>query len=96
MQSSLLCDLSSQYTRELLLKETSIIEFIEFPKIAPTKEGQVFENVLQGTCVYRFINRKPNEDTHFRISINNDVTTLNKLDFEHIVFLYLLLNNRIP
>ncbi|HOE39730.1 MAG TPA: Eco57I restriction-modification methylase domain-containing protein [Bacteroidales bacterium] len=85
VQSSLLCDLSSQYTRELLLKETSIIEFIEFPKIAPTKEGQVFENVLQGTCVYRFINRKPNEDTHFRISINNDVTTLNKLDFEHIV-----------
>jgi tRNA1(Val) A37 N6-methylase TrmN6 len=85
VQSSLLCDLSSTYTRKLLLKHTTIEEIIEFPKIAPTSEGQVFENVLQGTCVYRIINREPKSNYRFKISINNDITTLNSLDFELIV-----------
>lgn len=85
VQSSLLCDLSSKHTREMLLKETTIFEFLEFPKLAPTKEGQVFENVLQGTCIYRFIKKTPKVNSIFRISINNDVTTLKKLQFEEIV-----------
>lgn len=85
VQSSLLCDLSSTHTRELLLKKTIIEEILEFPKTAPTKEGQVFENVLQGTCIYRFINKMPIKSHKFSISINNDVTTLSKLKFESVV-----------
>ena len=85
VQSSLLCDLSSTHTRELLLKKTTIEEILEFPKTAPTKEGQVFENVLQGTCIYRFINNMPNRKHKFAISINNDVTTLGKLKYESVV-----------
>lgn len=85
VQSSLLCDLSSTHTRELLLKETIIEEILEFPKTAPTKEGQVFENVLQGTCIYRFRNIIPKDNHIFKISINNDVTTLPNLVFEKIL-----------
>lgn len=85
VQSSLLCDLSSTHTRELLLKKTTIEEILEFPKTAPTKEGQVFENVLQGTCIYRFINNVPNRKHKFAISINNDVTTLGQLKYESVV-----------
>ncbi len=85
VQSSLLGDLSSTYTRELLLKKTIIDEILEFPKTAPTKEGQVFENVLQGTCIYRFINHIPSVDHKFKISINNDVTTLPNLVFEKVL-----------
>src|SRR5690606_9969383 len=85
VQSSLLCDLSSTHTRELLLSKTIIDEILEFPKTAPTKEGQVFENVLQGTCIYRFINKKPPKNHEFKISINNDVTTLERIKYESIV-----------
>lgn len=85
VQSSLLCDLSSTHTRELLLKHTVLKEILEFPKIAPTREGQVFESVLQGTCIYRIINDKPKSTNKFRISVNNDVTTLGSLKFENIV-----------
>ncbi|MEA1878319.1 MAG: Eco57I restriction-modification methylase domain-containing protein, partial [Bacteroidota bacterium] len=85
VQSSLLCDLSSTHTRELLLSKTIIEEILEFPKTAPTKEGQVFENVLQGTCIYRLINKTPNDNQAFNISINNDVTTLDKLKYESVV-----------
>jgi len=84
VQSSLLCDLSSTYTRELLLKKTIIEEILEFPKTAPTKEGQVFENVLQGTCIYRIVNNHPESNHKSRISINNDVTTLPNLVFEKV------------
>ncbi len=85
VQSSLLGDLSSTYTRELMLKKTIIEEILEFPKSAPTKGGQVFENVLQGTCIYRFINRTPSVNHKFKISINNDVTTLKNLKYEFIL-----------
>lgn len=78
VQSSLMCDLSSTYTRELLLKHTALTHFIEFPKAAPTSEGQVFASVCQGTCIYIFIKRKPTDDKFF-ISIGNDKTTILKL-----------------
>lgn len=84
VQSNLLCDLSSTFTRELLLKQTIIEEILEFPKTAPTKVGQVFENVLQGTCIYRFIKDTPSRNHKFKISINNDVTTLNNLKYESV------------
>lgn len=84
VQSSLMCDISSQYTRELLLTKTKINHIIEFPKKAKTKEGQVFENVLQGTCVYNFIKTPPEKDTAFSVSIDNDSTTISKLFFEKL------------
>lgn len=84
VQSSLMCDISAQYTRELLLTKTIINHIIEFPKKAKTNEGQVFENVLQGTCVYSFIKSSPNENTTFNVSIDNDITTINSLEFEKL------------
>ncbi|MDH6304213.1 adenine-specific DNA-methyltransferase [Parabacteroides sp. PF5-5] len=84
VQSSLMCDLSSQFTRELLLTKTEIDEVIEFPKIAPTKNGQVFESVLQGTCIYRFKRKIPNSDRLFKVSIGNDVMTIFSMIYESI------------
>lgn len=84
VQSSLMCDISSQFTRELLLTKTKINHIIEFPKKAKTKEGQVFENVLQGTCVYNFVKKQPDKNTTFNVSIDNDSTTISKLFFEKL------------
>lgn len=83
VQSSLMCDLSSSFTRELILKNTKIQFIIEFPKIAPTKEGQVFASVCQGTCIYLFTKEKV-ADNKFGLSINNDCTTINKLSYENV------------
>lgn len=83
VQSSLMCDLSSKHTRELLLKHTQLEYVIEFPKTAPTKEGQVFESVCQGTCIYQFIKKRPTGDA-FLLSVDNDCTTLGKLNIEKI------------
>ena len=83
-QSSLMCDLSASYTRNLLLTQTQIQQIIEFPKKAPTKEGQVFKSALQGTCIILFVKDKPLDSQSFNISINNDKTTINKLKFETI------------
>ena len=84
VQSSLLCDISSQYTRELLLTRTVIDGFIEFPKKAGTKEGQVFESVLQGTCVLVVKKQIPSEKHSFFISIGNDKTTISNLVKEYV------------
>lgn len=83
VQSSLMCDLSSQYTRELLLTKTKLSMVIEFPKKAPTKEGQAFENVLQGTCIY-LLKKVSDSENIFKVSINNDITTITKLNFEDL------------
>ena len=81
VQSSLMADLSSARTREMLLTKTKILTVIEFPKIAPTRAGQVFESVLQGTCICIFQNKSlPNNQ--FSISCGNDVTTVSCLEFE--------------
>jgi hypothetical protein len=79
VQSSLMADISAQFTRELLLTRTKIRFFLEFPKKSINADGQVFENVLQGTCVYFFRKTLPDEETSFMVSINNDVTTINNL-----------------
>lgn len=84
VQSSLMADVSSQYTRELLLTKTKINFFIEFPKKSSNADGQVFENVLQGTCVYLFRKELPDEKTSFNVSINNDVTTINNLIYDNL------------
>ena len=83
-QSSLMCDLSASYTRNLLLTQTQIQQIIEFPKNPPTKEGRVFKSVLQGTCIVLFVKDKPLDSQSFNLSINNDKTTINKLAFETI------------
>ncbi len=85
VQSSLMADVSAQYTRELLLTKTKISFVIEFPKKSSNADGQVFENVLQGTCVYLFKKEQPNEQTSFKVSIDNDITTINSLIFDDLI-----------
>ena len=82
VQSSLMADLSSQFTRELLLTRTEIKEILEFPKKAKNKDGQVFDSVLQGTCIYFLRHKVPNENHELKISIDNDKTTLGNLQYE--------------
>jgi hypothetical protein len=82
VQSSLMADLSSQHTRELLLTKTQLKEVIEFPKKSENTGGQVFKSVLQGTCIYQFKKKVPGSAACFNVSIGNDVTTINKLEYE--------------
>ena len=81
VQSSLMCDSSSQYTRELLLKNTNIVHVIEFPKIALNPKGQLFKGALVATCILMFVKKTPSSDHSFRLSANNDLTTINQFDF---------------
>jgi hypothetical protein len=67
----------------MLLTQTKISQILEFPKIAPTKAGQVFESVLQGTCICLF-QKTVEPDNNFLISCNNDVTTILSLAFEKV------------
>jgi len=83
VQSSLMADLSSARTRQMLLTQTKINQIVEFPKIAPTKAGQVFASVLQGTCICLFQNEVCPSNEFF-ISCNNDVTTISSLVFEPV------------
>ncbi|MCF0233184.1 MAG: N-6 DNA methylase [Enterococcus sp.] len=83
VQSSLMCDQSSTHTRELLLKNTQLQCVIEFPKTAPTKEGQVFKSVCQGTCIYLFSKKAPT-DEQFLLSVNNDCTTIDAMNVERV------------
>lgn len=84
VQSSLMCDLSSKYSRELLLRHTCLEQIIEFPKTAPTPEGQVFASVCQGTCIYLFRKTEP-ENNAFVLSVNNDCTTLTTMQIETVL-----------
>ena len=100
VQSSLMGDMSAKFTRELLLTQTQILCFIEFPKNAPTPEGKVFKGVLQGTCVVLFRRVIPVNEHKFGISINNDITTVDDLLFETLqqnqVMLFYPKNFEIP
>ena len=84
IQSSLMCDSSSQYTRELLLKNTTINHIIEFPKIAPNPNGQLFKQALVATCILMYSKNTPSTLHSFYLSANNDLTTLNHFDFASI------------
>ena len=83
VQSSLMCDLSSSATRELLLKRTKLRHIVEFPKAAPTREAQVFQSVTQGTCIYQFVKSAP-DGQPIRISVGNDAFTIADLHFASI------------
>lgn len=84
VQSSLLCDFSSSFTRELILTKTQIKKIVEFPKMASDKRNQVFGAVLQGTCIYLFANIQPINNTFLEISIDNDTSTIKNLEYEKI------------
>lgn len=84
VQSSLMCDMSSAFTRELLLTKTQMLQVIEFPKVAPNDNGQVFKAALQGTCISIFSKKQPDNLSKFGISINNDTSTIKSLDFEEV------------
>ena len=83
-QSSLMCDASAQFTRELLLRYTTLYHVIEFPKIAPHPEGQLFKDVLVATCIILYRKSNAGENHRFSLSANNDLTTLDKFDFAEL------------
>ena len=83
VQSSLMCDLSSAATRQLLLERTRLHHIIEFPKAAPTREAQLFQSVTQGTCIYQFT-KLPHDDKPINISVDNDAFTIADLRFAPI------------
>ena len=83
VQSSLMCDLSSAATRQLLLEHTQLKHIIEFPKEAKKREAQVFTTVTQGTCIYQFTKASPGNQP-IRISVGNDTHTIANLRFAKI------------
>lgn len=80
-QSSLMCDKTATHTRELLLTKTELQQVIEFPKVAPHPEGQLFKGALVGTSILFYKKAHPSQDHSFFISANNDLTTINNFDF---------------
>jgi len=90
VQSSLMCDLSSSYTRELLLTKTQLNKVLEYPKSATNDDAQVFDSVLQGTCTYIFTKKQPDSNHSVSISISNDTSTIENPSFEKVNQLSLL------
>ena len=84
VQSSLMCDMSSAYTRELLLKKTELINVIEFPKNSPNATERVFKSVLQGTCIAVFRKGVIDLANTFGISIHNDLSTIENIEVEKV------------
>ena len=83
VQSSLMCDLSSAATRQLLLEHTQLKRIIEFPKKARSKEAQIFNSVTQGTCIYQFTKATP-DGKPIGISVGNDAHSIVNLNFASI------------
>ena len=75
VQSSLMCDLSSAATRELLLTNTQLNHCIEFPKTAKSPAAQVFSAVWQGTCIYQFAKAEP-DGNPVNLSVGNDTLSI--------------------
>ncbi len=84
VQSSLMCDMSSAYTRELLLRKTELINVIEFPKNSPDATEKVFKSVLQGTCISVFRKGEFGLSNTFGISINNNLSTIDNIEVEKV------------
>ena len=83
VQSSLMCDLSSAATRELLLTHTCLRHCIEFPKTAKSSDAQVFSSVWQGTCIYQFAKAEP-DGKPIKLSVGNDTHSIKNLHFAPI------------
>ena len=80
VQSSLMSDLSANFTRKCLLENTYLQYVLEFPKTATSKEKQVFSSVTQGTCIYLFT-KILLDDYKINVSINNDNHTIKNPKF---------------
>ncbi|MFB1280444.1 Eco57I restriction-modification methylase domain-containing protein [Helicobacter pylori] len=78
-QSSIMCDCSAQFTRELLLKYCQIHYFMEF-----NKKQKLFSNVIQGVCILEFLKDRPNKEHAFKIAINNTQIQMNQIQYEQI------------
>ncbi|MCQ2900047.1 Eco57I restriction-modification methylase domain-containing protein [Helicobacter pylori] len=78
-QSSIMCDCSAQFTRELLLKYCQIHYFVEF-----NKKQKLFSNVIQGVCILEFLKDRPNKEHAFKIAINNTRIQMNQIQYEQI------------
>ncbi|GAA7116398.1 type II restriction endonuclease Eco57I subunit R [Helicobacter pylori] len=78
-QSSIMCDCSAQFTRELLLKYCQIHYFVEF-----NKKQKLFSNVIQGVCILEFLKDRPNKEHAFKIAINNTQIQMNQIQYEQI------------
>ncbi len=78
-QSSIMCDCSAQFTRELLLKYCQIHYFVEF-----NKKQKLFSNVIQGVCILEFLKDRPNKEHAFKIAINNTQIQMNRIQYEQI------------
>ncbi|MCH4609552.1 Eco57I restriction-modification methylase domain-containing protein [Helicobacter pylori] len=78
-QSSIMCDCSAQFTRELLLKYCQIHCFVEF-----NKKQKLFSNVIQGVCILEFLKDRPNKEHAFKIAINNTQIQMNQIQYEQI------------
>ncbi|GAA7254097.1 class I SAM-dependent DNA methyltransferase [Helicobacter pylori] len=78
-QSSIMCDYSAQFTRELLLKYCQIHYFVEF-----NKKQKLFSNVIQGVCILEFLKDRPNKEHAFKIAINNTQIQMNQIQYEQI------------
>lgn len=82
VQSSLMCDISSKGTRKLLFDNTNNIHLIEIPKSAKNIANQVFESVLQGTCILYF--KKDLYLSNIGVSFGNDLSTLLNPEFVYL------------
>ncbi|KAA6512608.1 class I SAM-dependent DNA methyltransferase [Helicobacter pylori] len=78
-QSSIMCDCSAQFTRELLLKYCQIHYFVEF-----NKKQKLFSNVIQGVCILEFLKDRPNKEHTFKIAINNTQIQMSQIQYEQI------------
>ncbi len=78
-QSSIMCDCSAQFTRELLLKYCQIHYFVEF-----NKKQRLFSNVIQGVCILEFLKDRPSKEHAFKIAINNTQIQMNQIQYEQI------------
>ncbi|GAA7217239.1 class I SAM-dependent DNA methyltransferase [Helicobacter pylori] len=78
-QSSIMCDCSAQFTRELLLKYCQIHYFMEF-----NKKQKLFSNVIQGVCILEFLKDRPNKEHAFKITINNTQIQMSQIQYEQI------------
>lgn len=78
-QSSIMCDCSAQFTRELLLKYCQIHYFVEF-----NKKQKLFSNVIQRVCILEFLKDRPSKEHVFKIAINNTQIQMNQIQYEQI------------
>ncbi len=78
-QSSIMCDKSAQFTRELLLKYCQMHYLVEF-----NKKQKLFSNVIQGVCILEFLKMNPHKEHAFKIAINNTQTQMNQIQYEQI------------